>query len=284
MYLNVNNRKKINFSKMHGLGNDFMVIESITQDFVISSLKIKELSNRNTGIGFDQLLLIEKSYSSKFDFHYRIFNSNGNEVEQCGNGARCVGLFLILKGLTTKKRINLSTNQKNIIINFISKDIIEVNMNEPIFKLHSIINSEKLKNYNFSVKIINNNLLCSLVSIGNPHCVIQVESIKYAPVQTISKIIKEKSIFPKGINIGFMQILKKNHIKLRVYERNEGETQACGSGACAAVAVGIVKNLLSNNVKVELLGGTLFIKWKGFNNPLYMIGPAKYIYEGYIYI
>ncbi|WP_193201191.1 diaminopimelate epimerase [Buchnera aphidicola] len=274
----------MNFSKMHGLGNDFMVIESITQDFVISSLKIKELSNRNTGIGFDQLLLIEKSYSSKFDFHYRIFNSNGNEVEQCGNGARCVGLFLILKGLTTKKRINLSTNQKNIIINFISKDIIEVNMNEPIFKLHSIINSEKLKNYNFSVKIINNNLLCSLVSIGNPHCVIQVESIKYAPVQTISKIIKEKSIFPKGINIGFMQILKKNHIKLRVYERNEGETQACGSGACAAVAVGIVKNLLSNNVKVELLGGTLFIKWKGFNNPLYMIGPAKYIYEGYIYI
>lgn len=284
MHLNINNRKKINFSKMHGLGNDFMVIESITQDFVVSSLQIKELSNRNTGIGFDQLLLIEKSYNSKFDFHYRIFNSNGNEVEQCGNGARCVGLFLILKGLTNKKRINLSTNKKNIIINFISKDIIEINMNEPIFKLNSIINSEKLKNHNFSVKIINNNLLCSLVSIGNPHCVIQVQSIKYAPVKTISEIIEKKFIFPNGINVGFMQILKKDHIKLRVHERNEGETKACGSGACAAVAVGVAKNLLSNNVKVELLGGNLFIEWKGFGNSLYMTGPAKHIYEGYIYI
>ncbi|WP_187312802.1 diaminopimelate epimerase [Buchnera aphidicola] len=274
----------MNFSKMHGLGNDFMVIESITQDFVLPSLKIKELSNRNTGIGFDQLLLIEKSYNSKYDFHYRIFNSNGNEVEQCGNGARCVGLFLVLKGLTNKKQIHLSTNKKNIIINFISQDIIEVNMNEPDFQLSSIKSLEYLKNHNFSVKIINNNLLCSLVSIGNPHCVIQVESIKHAPVKNISKIIEKKSIFPCGINIGFMQILNKNHIKLRVYERNEGETQSCGSGACAAVAIGIAKNLLANNVKVELLGGNLSIKWKGFGKSLYMIGPANYIYEGFIYI
>ena len=158
MNLNINNKKKINFSKMHGLGNDFMVIESITQDFVVSSLNIKKLSNRNTGIGFDQLLLIEKSSNSKFDFHYRIFNSNGNEVEQCGNGARCVGLFLILKGLTDKKKINISTNKKNIIIHFISKNKIKVNMNEPSFELKTINHTQKLKCYNFSVKIINNNL------------------------------------------------------------------------------------------------------------------------------
>lgn len=284
MHSNINNKKKIYFSKMHGLGNDFMVVESITQDFVVSSLKIKELSNRNTGIGFDQLLLIEKSYSAKFDFHYRIFNSNGNEVEQCGNGARCVGLFLILKGLTNKHKINLSTNKKNIIIHFISKNIIEVNMNEPNFQLRKISNFEKLKNNNFSIKILNNNLLCSLVSMGNPHCVIQVESVKYAPVKIISQIIEKKSIFPQGINIGFMQILNKKYIKLRVYERNEGETQSCGSGACAAVAIGIAKHLLSNDVQVELLGGILSIKWEGVGHPLYMRGPAQNIYEGYIYI
>ncbi|ALD15509.1 diaminopimelate epimerase [Buchnera aphidicola (Aphis glycines)] len=284
MYLNINNKKKINFYKMHGLGNDFMVIESITQDFVLSSSKIKKLSNRNTGIGFDQLLLIEKSNNTKFDFHYRIFNSNGNEVEQCGNGARCVGLFLILKGFTNKKIINLSTNKKNIIINFISEDIIEVDMNEPVFEVKSITNSEKFRKHNFSVKIFNNHLLCSLVSIGNPHCVFQVESIKNAPVKNIGKIIEKESIFPDGINVGFMQILNKNHIKLRVYERNEGETQSCGSGACAAVAVGIVKKMLCHHVKVELLGGILSVKWKGFGNSLYMTGPAKYVYEGYIYI
>ncbi|WP_256868548.1 diaminopimelate epimerase [Buchnera aphidicola] len=284
MYLNINNKKKINFCKMHGLGNDFMVIESITQDFVLSPSKIKKLSNRNTGIGFDQLLLIEKSKDAKFDFHYRIFNSNGNEVEQCGNGARCVGLFLILKGFTNKKIINLSTNKKSIIINFFSEDIIEVDMNEPVFELKSIINPKKFRKHNFSVKIFNNLLLCSLVSIGNPHCVFQVESIKNAPVKTISEIIEKKSIFPDGINVGFMQILNKNYIKLRVYERNEGETQSCGSGACAAVAVGIAKNILCNTVKVELLGGILSVKWKGFGHSLYMTGPARYIYEGCIYI
>ncbi|QIQ41573.1 MAG: diaminopimelate epimerase [Buchnera aphidicola (Aphis urticata)] len=284
MHLNTSNKKKISFSKMHGLGNDFMVIESITQDFVLSSSQIKKLSNRHTGIGFDQLLLIEKSNSVEFDFYYRIFNSNGNEVEQCGNGARCVGLFLILKGFTNKKKINLNTNKKNIIINFISEDIIEVNMNEPTFTLNSTVNSRKFKNYDFSTKILDNNLLCSLVSIGNPHCVIQVESIKHAPVKTISEIIEKQSIFPQGINVGFMQILNKNYIKLRVYERNEGETQSCGSGACAAVAVGIVKNVLSNNVQVELLGGILSIKWKGLRTSLYMTGPAKHIYEGCIYI
>lgn len=285
MKSNIYHKRKINFSKMHGLGNDFMVIESITQDFVISSTKIKALSNRNTGIGFDQLLLIEPPRSSKFDFHYRIFNSDGNEVEQCGNGARCVGLFLVLKHLTNKKIINLSTNKKNIIINFISQDIIEVNMNEPVFSLSLIDISEKLKNYNFSViKIIDDSLSCSLVSLGNPHCVIQVESVKNAPVKKISEIIEKKNIFPNGINIGFMQILNKNFIKLRVYERNEGETQSCGSGACAAVAVGIAKNILNKEVKVELLGGILLIKWKGFGNPLYMIGSARYVYEGHIYI
>ncbi|WP_222610135.1 diaminopimelate epimerase [Buchnera aphidicola] len=274
----------MNFSKMHGLGNDFMVIESIKQDFILNQSIIKKLSNRNTGIGFDQLLLIEKSNNLKFDFHYRIFNSNGNEVEQCGNGARCVGLFLLLKGLTNKKTISLSTNKKNIFIKFIADNNIKVNMNEPNFKLEEIPVSKKITSKNFCVKLLNKNLICSLVSIGNPHCVIQVESINNAPVKKIGKFLEKNSIFTHGINIGFMKIINKNHIQLRVYERDVGETQSCGSGACAAVAVGIAKNLLCDNVKVDLLGGSLIIKWKGFNYPLYMIGPAHHVYDGYIYI
>ncbi|QCI25201.1 diaminopimelate epimerase [Buchnera aphidicola (Rhopalosiphum padi)] len=284
MFLNDKNKKKISFSKMHGLGNDFMVIESIKQDFILTKSIIKNLSDRNTGIGFDQLLLIEKSNNSKFDFHYRIFNSNGNEVEQCGNGARCVGLFLFLKGLVNKKKIRLSTNKKYIFIKFISNNNIKVNMNEPNFKAEEIPISKKIILKNFSTKLLNKNLTCSLVSMGNPHCVIQVESINNAPVEKIGKFLEKDSIFPKGVNVGFMKIINKNHIQLRVYERDVGETRSCGSGACAAVAIGIAKNLLYDTVKVDLLGGNLTIKWKGFNYPLYMIGPAHHVYDGYIYI
>jgi diaminopimelate epimerase len=284
MFLNNKNKKKISFSKMHGLGNDFMVIESIKQDFILTKSVIKKLSDRNTGIGFDQLLLIEKSNNSKFDFHYRIFNSNGNEVEQCGNGARCVGLFLFLKGLINKKKIRLSTNKKYIFIEFTSDNNIKVNMNEPNFKSEEIPIAKKIILKNFSTKILNKNLTCSLVSMGNPHCIIQVESINNAPVEKIGKLLEKDSIFPKGVNVGFMKIINKNHIQLRVYERDVGETQSCGSGACAAVAIGIAKNLLYDTVKVDLLGGNLTIKWKGFNYPLYMIGPAHHVYDGYIYI
>ncbi len=284
MFLNNKNKKKISFSKMHGLGNDFMVIESIKQDFILNKSVIKKLSDRNIGIGFDQLLLIEKSNNSKFDFHYRIFNSNGNEVEQCGNGARCVGLFLFLKGLINKKKIRLSTNKKYIFIEFTSDNNIKVNMNEPNFKSEEIPIAKKIILKNFSTKILNKNLTCSLVSMGNPHCIIQVESINNAPVEKIGKLLEKDSIFPKGVNVGFMKIINKNHIQLRVYERDVGETQSCGSGACAAVAIGIAKNLLYDTVKVDLLGGNLTIKWKGFNYPLYMIGPAHHVYDGYIYI
>ncbi|QCI24081.1 diaminopimelate epimerase [Buchnera aphidicola (Macrosiphoniella sanborni)] len=284
MYLYHKNKKKINFSKMHGLSNDFMVINCIQENFILSSKFIKKLSNRHTGIGFDQLLIIEKSNSPLFDFNYRIFNSNGNEVEQCGNGARCVGLFLLLKNLTNKKKISLNTKKGNLIIEYFSENSIQVNMREPIFKLENFSLSKNIEYHNFETKLLNKSLICSLVSLGNPHCILKVESIKHAPVDNIGKKIAKNSIFSEGINVGFMQIVNKKYIKYRVYERDVGETQACGSGACAAVAVGIARNFLSNTVKVELLGGNLIIKWKGFGHSLYMIGPAKHIYDGYIYI
>ncbi|AWH90239.1 diaminopimelate epimerase [Buchnera aphidicola (Melanaphis sacchari)] len=284
MFLRNKNKKKIKFSKMHGLGNDFMVVELINQDFIFSPDIIKKLSHRNTGIGFDQLLLVEKSYNIEFDFHYRIFNSNGSEVEQCGNGARCIGLFLLLKGLTNKKKVIVSTKKNNIIINFLSNNLIQVNMGQPNFKIDQISTLNKKTCNDFSTKLLNKSLLCNLVSIGNPHCIIQVQSIKYAPVKKIARKIEKSLIFPKGINVSFMEIINKNHIKLRVHERDVGETQSCGSGACAAVAVGIAKNLLSNNVKVNLLGGSLTINWKGFQKPLYMTGSANHVFDGYIYI
>lgn len=277
-------KKKIYFSKMHGLSNDFMVVDCINQTFQPTSTIIKKLSNRYTGIGFDQLLLVEKSNNSLFDFNYRIFNANGNEVEQCGNGARCFGLFLLLKQLTNKKTISVSTKKRHLFIHFIKNNMIKVNMEEPDFKLDNIKLSKNILYQNFSANILNNSLLCSIVSFGNPHCIIQVQNIDQAPVNTIGHTIEKKSIFMKGINVGFMEIVNKNHIKIRVYERDVGETKSCGTGACAAVAVGIAKNLLSHKVTVDLLGGRLFIEWKGFGNSLYMTGPAEYVYDGYIYL
>ncbi|QCI17957.1 diaminopimelate epimerase [Buchnera aphidicola (Acyrthosiphon lactucae)] len=284
MNLYYKNKKKINFSKMHGLGNDFMVINCMKENFILSSSIIKKLSNRYTGIGFDQLLLIENSYSSLCDFNYRIFNSNGNEVEQCGNGARCFGLFLLLKGLTNKNKILVSTKNRHLIIEFLPNNMIKVNMNQPDFKFYNLSTFKNILYKNFSIKLLSENLICSLVSIGNPHCIIKVQSIKNAPVKIIGKNIGKNPIFPKGINVSFIEILNKNNVKLRVYERDVGETKACGSAACAAVAMGIAQKLLSNIVEVELLGGKLIIMWKGFGTPLYMIGPAEHVYDGCIYI
>ncbi|WAI19252.1 MAG: diaminopimelate epimerase [Buchnera aphidicola (Brevicoryne brassicae)] len=272
------------FSKMHGLGNDFMVVNCINQDFLLSSSIIKKLSDRYTGIGFDQLLLVEKSNNPLFDFNYRIFNSNGNEVEQCGNGARCFGLFLLLKNLTSKKKIFVSTKKRSLIIELISNNMIKVNMNKPDFTLQNFTLLKNISYDNFSIKLFKESLICSIVSIGNPHCIIKVQTIKHAPVNTLGKYIERNVIFPKGINVGFMEIINKKNIKLRVYERDVGETYSCGSGACAAVAVGIVQNLLSDTVEVDLLGGKLIITWKGLGHSLYMTGPAKHVYDGYIYL
>lgn len=278
------NKKKIYFSKMHGLGNDFMVVNCINQDFLLSSSIIKKLSDRYTGIGFDQLLLVEKSNNPLFDFNYRIFNSNGNEVEQCGNGARCFGLFLLLKNLTSKKKIFVSTKKRSLIIELISNNMIKVDMNKPDFTLQNFTLLKNISYDNFSIKLFKESLICSIVSIGNPHCIIKVQTIKHAPVNTLGKYIERNVIFPKGINVGFMEIINKKNIKLRVYERDVGETYSCGSGACAAVAVGIVQNLLSDTVEVDLLGGKLIITWKGLGHSLYMTGPAKHVYDGYIYL
>ncbi|CAL4044093.1 diaminopimelate epimerase [Buchnera aphidicola] len=273
------------FSKMHGLGNDFMVIDNIRQNMVnITSKLIFNLSNRNLGVGFDQLLLVNKSNDSTIDFYYRIFNADGSEVEQCGNGARCFAYFVYLKGLTKKNRIFVSTSTKRMELEIINHNQIKVNMGEPIFDplLIPFLWMEKKKYY--SIKILNKNLLFSIVSIGNPHCVIIVKNLHTYPVESIGSLISNHTLFPEKINVGFMEIINSNHIALRVYERGVGETQACGSGACAAVAIGINNQLLSERVKVSLSGGDLYINWKGLDNDMYMTGPAIHVYDGHIFL
>lgn len=272
------------FSKMHGLGNDFMVIDGLTQNIFLSEEIIRRLADRHRGIGFDQLLLVEPPYDPDLDFHYRIFNADGSEVAQCGNGARCFARFVTLKGLTNKKHIQVSTANGKMVLSLEDNGQVRVNMGEPIWEPAKIpfIANKFEKNYILRTEI--KTVLCGVVSMGNPHCVIQVDDIHTANVNQLGALLEKHERFPEKANIGFMQILNKQHIKLRVFERGAGETQACGSGACAAVAVGIMQGILDHKVQVDLPGGSLTIEWKGIGFPLFMTGDATHIYDGFIRI
>lgn len=272
------------FSKMHGLGNDFMVIDGVTQNVYLTEDVIKKLADRHRGIGFDQLLLVEPPYDPDLDFHYRIFNADGSEVSQCGNGARCFARFVTLKGLTNKQNIHVSTAKGKMVLSLQENDQIRVNMGEPIWEPAQIpFNANKFeKNYILRTPI--QTVLCGVVSMGNPHCVLQVEDVAKANVEELGTLLERHERFPERANIGFMQVINRNHIKLRVFERGAGETQACGSGACGAVAVGIMQGVLDNNVRVDLPGGTLYIDWLGEGSPLFMTGDAIHIYDGFIHL
>lgn len=272
------------FSKMHGLGNDFMVVDGVTQNVYLTPEIIRKLSDRHRGVGFDQLLLVEPPYDPELDFHYRIFNADGSEVSQCGNGARCFARFVTLKGLTNKSHIGVSTAKGKMILSLKEDGKIRVNMGEPIWEPAQVpfIANKFEKNYILRTEL--QTVLCGVVSMGNPHCVLQVENVKTAPVNELGKLLENHDRFPERANIGFMQILNRNHIKLRVFERGAGETQACGSGACAAVAVGIMQGVLDSRVQVDLPGGTLMIEWQGEGHPLYMTGDAEHIYDGFVKI
>ncbi|MCW5197061.1 diaminopimelate epimerase [Buchnera aphidicola] len=273
------------FSKMHGLGNDFVIINKINQNFYFSKNTIYKLANRHTGIGFDQLLIIEKPKNVKYDFYYRIFNSNGLEVNQCGNGARCFAYFVYFKKITSKKKIILQTKTNILYITIHNENNIEVNMGKPSFYPHQIpiLFPNILKKY--SIKINNTIIKFGAIYIGNPHCVIIVNDINTYPVHTMGRLLSKHYLFPDHINVNFIQIINSNHIFLRVYERGVGETQACGSGACASVVIGIMWKLLDSEVQVTLPGGNLKILWTGsLQDYIYMIGPAKHVYDGQIYV
>ncbi|BDR16716.1 MULTISPECIES: diaminopimelate epimerase [Vibrio] len=268
------------FSKMHGLGNDFMVVDCITQNVFFSQDLIRRLADRYTGVGFDQLLVVEAPYDPETDFHYRIFNADGSEVEQCGNGARCFARFVRLKGLTNKYSISVSTKKGKMILNIEDDGEVTVNMGVPEFEPNKIPFKAKQKEKTYIMRAGEKTLFCGAVSMGNPHVVTVVDDVDTADVDTLGPLLESHERFPERVNAGFMQVVSRDHIRLRVYERGAGETQACGSGACAAVAVGILQGLLDENVKVSLPGGELRIAWQGPGKPLFMTGPTTHVFDG----
>ncbi|NIY85289.1 diaminopimelate epimerase [Vibrio hepatarius] len=268
------------FSKMHGLGNDFMVVDCITQNIFFSPDLIRRLADRHTGIGFDQLLVVEAPYDPETDFHYRIFNADGSEVEQCGNGARCFARFVRMKGLTNKYSISVSTKKGKMILNIEEDDQITVNMGVPEFEPNKIPFKAKQMEKTYILRTEEKTLFCGAVSMGNPHVVTVVDDVATTDVDALGPQLESHERFPERVNAGFMQVLNRNEVNLRVYERGAGETQACGSGACGAVAVGIVQDLLDEDVVVNLPGGSLKISWQGPGKPLFMTGPATHVYDG----
>jgi diaminopimelate epimerase len=272
----------INFTKMHGLGNDFVVIDAINQQIQLTPQQIIGLSDRHFGIGFDQLLLVEKPVSQNADFKYRIFNADGGEVSQCGNGARCFARFVRDKGLSDKNEICVDTDSGQLVLIFDEDQQITVNMGVP--KHHPVeiplTVDQELLHYKITVDFVEHAF--GAVSMGNPHAVLQIPDVKTAPVFELGRLLECHPFFPERANIGFMQVIDRKRIKLRVYERGAAETLACGSGACAAVVIGIEQNRLDHDVYVELPGGELKISWSGRETPVYMTGPAISVFEGTI--
>lgn len=274
----------LQFTKMHGLGNDFMVVDGVTQNVYFSPEQIKQLANRNFGIGFDQLLVVEPPYDPDLDFHYRIFNADGSEVSQCGNGARCFARFVQLQGLTNKSAIKVSTKSGNMVLYLEGENQVTVNMGRPILEPKKVPFNAQQQEKTYILKSGEDNIICGVVSMGNPHCVTVVDDVLTAPVEELGARLEQHERFPEKANIGFMQIINREHIKLRVFERGAGETLACGSGACAAVVIGRLQNLLDSKVQVDLPGGTLHIRWHDESSPVKMTGPAEYVFDGQMHI
>ena len=271
-----------NFTKMQGTGNDFVIFDTFSASISLSCEQIKKIADRNLGIGCDQVLLVGPSQNNGVDVYYRIFNSDGTEVSQCGNGARCVAMYLKSKGLIEKNNIIAETSNSKLIMTIDNNQFVTVNMGVPNFEPVDIpLNvDERLENY--LLKYDNKEIVFGAISIGNPHAVIIVNDVESASVKTTAHILQKHGIFPEGVNVGFVQILDKKNIKVRVYERGAGETLACGSGACAAVVIVQQQGHLEEIVNVELRGGHLTIRWKGGQNPIYMSGFVEKVYEGEI--
>ncbi len=274
----------IKFTKMHGLGNDFVVIDGISQAVTITPKIAKKLGDRNFGIGCDQILIVESPSRPDVDFRYRIFNNNGQEVEQCGNGARCFAKFVHNRKLTGKSNILVETKNGIIKIRLLHDGLVQVNMGAPELEPNRIPLDADKQEILYKVPFEKSQILLSAISMGNPHAVLIVDDTASASVKLMGEVISKNSMFPKEANVGFMQIINPSEINLRVYERGCGETLACGSGACAAVVAGQLQGLLETTVRVNLTGGSLFIEWAGNSHPVMMTGKAATVFHGQIYI
>ena len=271
----------LNFTKMHGLGNDFVVIDRVSQNVRLPPEVVRRLSDRHFGIGFDQLLMIEPPSHPDMDFRYRIFNADGSEVEQCGNGARCFARFVLDKKLIGRDIIRVQTAGGNIELHVQSNGDVMVDMGHPRLEPAKIPFFAEKPSDIYTLTLDGKDYDVSAVSMGNPHGVIIVDDVARAPVSTLGPLLESHSAFPRKCNAGFMEIIDRNEIKLRVYERGVGETLACGTGACAAVVSGRLRDVLDDTVYVHLPGGSLIINWPGEGSPVIMTGSATRVYEGY---
>ncbi len=274
----------LNFTKMQGAGNDFVIVDGYSAPVLLSSEQIKKIANRTFGVGCDQLLMVEKTALADVDFKYRIFNADGTEVEQCGNGARCFVRFVVEKGLTHKHEITVETAGGVIALHLQTDNQVSVNMGAPRFNPVDIPFTASTYQTQYSLDLIEQTLQISAVSMGNPHAVLLVDDVDTADVATLGPQIESHTRFAQRVNAGFMQVLNPHEIKLRVYERGSGETLSCGTGACAAVVSGIVLGLLQSPVLVHARGGKLNIAWAGNNQTVIMTGPAEIVFEGCIEI
>jgi len=284
----------LKFTKMQGAGNDFVVVDSFTSSVTLNATQIKKIANRNFGVGCDQLLIVEKASQADLDFRYRIFNADGGEVEQCGNGARCFVRFVVEKSLTQKNEIKVETASGIITLTLRDDMQVTVNMGAPRFEPSHIpfvtpsFDFQPRENlYDLEVNLhagSSDAIPISAVSMGNPHAVTIVENVETANVATLGPLIEAHSRFPQRVNAGFMQVLNPHEINLRVYERGSGETLSCGTGACAAAVSGIQLGLLNSPVLVNTRGGKLNIEWLGESTPVMMTGAAEIVFEGAIEI
>ncbi|VAW73527.1 Diaminopimelate epimerase [hydrothermal vent metagenome] len=273
---------ELRFTKMHGLGNDFVVIDGINQSVHLDTHQLRSLADRRHGVGCDQILLVETSDRDDSDFRYRIFNADGGEVEQCGNGARCFARFVREKGLTDADVITVHTRAGLMELRVEDDEQITVNLGVPILEPADIPFETLVRAPQYALSVEGETLEIGCVSLGNPHAVMEIPHIDSAHVKQLGPLIESHSRFPNRVNAGFMEVVNRGHIKLRVYERGVGETLACGSGACAAVVIGHLWEELDERVEVELRGGNLMVSWAGENQPVLMTGPATFVFEGTI--
>lgn len=260
----------IHFTKMHGLGNDFIVVNSLSQSLNINQLDFHQLANRHIGIGFDQLLVIEPSQNA--DFFCRIYNADGSEAEQCGNGLRCVARYIHEEKINTNHKLRIETRAGVFPVEIKDYDHICVSMGAPQIQKNLVdLDLPDLES-----------LPVSILSLGNPHAITKVTSIETTPIDVLAPKISVHSFFPEGVNIGFMEVINKHHIRLRTFERGVGETFACGSNACAAAVAGIVNGWLQTSVKIDFVYGSLEINWEGEGKPIKMTGPAARVYSGVV--
>ncbi len=280
---------KIKFTKMHGAGNDFVVIDAIHQQIDLTPAQWKFIADRRFGIGADQMLVVEKSSSPEIDFRYRIYNADGGEVEQCGNGARAFARFVSDKGLTDKRIIRVETMSGIIEPRIADDGRVTVDMGAPVltppqvpFDPSGLHGKAEAQDTLWPLEINGKTAWISVVSMGNPHAVQIVDDTEAAPVLADGPLIEHHPRFPKRVNAGFMQVVDRHHVNLRVFERGAGETLACGTGACAAVVAGILRGALDTPVAVQTHGGELIIDWQGPEQAVLMTGPAVAVFEGEI--